>query len=156
MGEHRLRSEPAWTHPALQRDRAERSQGRERGHATIQTRSRVRAAGRGCVEERGITGSRRVVEVELCVADVAKPPFRDPSPGSVAGVDAPGGASPEAPASRLAFEDRGDVSVTVSPANALGRSASRRARSRTPRCRCACRRAYRAPARGSCRRPCRE
>ena len=41
------------------------------------------------------------------------------------------------------------------PQTRRARSASRRARSRTPRCRCACRPPARAPARDSCRRPCR-
>ena len=56
----------------------------------------------------------------------------------------------------FAFEDRRDrVGDRLARETPAGPSASRTPRSRTPRCRCACRPASHAPARDSCRRPCR-
>ena len=57
---------------------------------------------------------------------------------------------------RLALEDaRERVGHRVALERAVGPSASRTARSRTPRCPCACRPPARAPAPGSCRPACR-
>ena len=54
---------------------------------------------------------------------------------------------------RLALDHRGNRVRDGGPPKRHAPSASRRARSRTPRCRCACRPPCRAPARGSCRPP---
>ena len=99
----------------------------------------VRAVGRGCVEERGITGSERIqgrTAHRRCHAGAASDPWR----GSAAAVPARAGApSPAGRPVGLALEDRGRMSVSVARRTRDVRSASRRARSRTPRCRCACR-----------------
>ena len=70
------------------------------------------------------------------------------------------GGRPACPAAGRSSPDRGSGPGPACPSSSRprtrsGRSAFRRARSRTPRCPCACRRADRAPARGSCRPPCR-
>ena len=101
------------------------------------------------------TGFFSTLELDARVADVAQP---------LAGSFQGSAAEARAPRRRLrrqrrpvglAPDDRRDRVRDGLAANGARPSASRRARSRTPRCRCACRPPCRAPAPGSCRRRCR-
>ena len=69
------------------------------------------------------------------------------------------GSGADLPAARPTEARRAESAAIVSDSIAVERprpSAFRTARTRTPRCRCACRRLFPAPAPGSCTRQCRE
>ena len=152
------------THLGWRRDRTDgptsrngsdqRHEHQRRIHAS---RSRCGAShARATAASSGSASRQRIVESRCAHRRCRAGARCDPSAGSAA---AAGGStpawSPAVPASRaLAPESTRGRRTPSRPRTRAGRSAFRRARSRTTRCRCACRAACRAPAPGSCRRRC--